>query len=188
VTDLIALSGEFLEKAGYQQAESLALDDRRGRLYEDRFGTVCVAVFPTWQDLEGEWPDVYGELLEVVSENIPASDSKVWETYLVMLTPDLISPAQESTATSIRYDMRRARKIVATGDELHHASDVERVLRPLLPLEPSALADGEESSLDLLSGLIASPSVPSAAVEVAVTAFKNGQAIVTSLHDWLSSE
>ena len=186
VTQMIALSHEFLANAGYEQATTAEFGSGNGRIYEDRYGLVCVAVFGSWAELAATWPDLFGDLVELVSESIPSSDAKVWETYLVMLTPDRLSAKERPVASAIRYDMRRVRKIVATGDEIQQVSDIERVLRPLLPLQPLA-ADSttSESALDLLPGLLGSDKLPTIAVNAAVYAFKDGAAIVTALDQWV---
>lgn len=185
VTELWALSEDVLLRSGYVQARNIELDSGRGRLFEDRYGLVCVSVFPTWADLAGEWPDMFGELVELVSTRVPATDAKSWETYLVLLTPDLIPRGEESIAAAIRYDMRRVRKMVATGAEMQASHDVERFLRPLLPLEPpTPLSSEDASALDLLPELLAAPNLPAAAVSVVVDAFKDGRAVITALDQW----
>lgn len=187
VTQMVALSDEFLTGAGYEHAVGTELGSGNARLYEDRFGFVCVAVFGSWSELAAGWPDVFGELVELVSERVPASDAKVWETYLVMLTPDRISTEERTVASAIRYDMRRVRKIVGTGDEIRQVADIERVLRPLLPLRPMAIDSAQtESALDLLPDLLDSSDVPGAAVTAAVDAFKDGAAVVTALDEWIA--
>jgi len=189
VTELYALSREVLIEAGYSQGTLSELGSGRGRLFEDMYGLVCVAVFRTWTELINDWPDVFGELVDLVSVRVPATDAKSWETYLVMMTPDAVPTEEHGSVSAIRYDMRRVRKLVATGDELRGASDVERVLRPLLPLHPIALPIGEDSSaLDLLPGLLASQSLPVDAIVSAVHAFKNGQAVITALDGWAAEQ
>lgn len=185
VTELWALSEEVLVRSAYTKAQSVELDSGRGRLFEDRYGLVCIAVFPTWADLAAGWADVFGELVELVSTRVPATDAKSWESYLVLLTPDLVARADEAAAAAIRYDMRRVRKLVATGAELRTSSDVERFLRPLLPLEPpTPPSDVDASALDLLPGLLAAPNLPADAISVAVDAFKDGRAVITALDEW----
>jgi hypothetical protein len=80
--------------------------------------------------------------------------------------------------------MTRVRKLVASGSELQTLSDVERVLRPLLPLEPESADLNVSSALDLLPDLLQSEQVPRDAVVAAIDAFRTSASVIDALHAW----
>ena len=118
------------------------------RLYEDPYSVVSLIVYEAWSELASSWTDAQAELVELMSAYMTSADPKSWEGYLVLLTPGSASGDEVQSLSSIRYDISRVRKLVATGDELKQISDVERTLLPLLPLEaaPSGNGEGDRSS------------------------------------------
>ncbi|CAN5532417.1 hypothetical protein BH24ACT24_BH24ACT24_00520 [soil metagenome] len=115
-----------------------------------------------------------------------SADPKSWEGYLVLLTPGSASGDEVQSLSSIRYDISRVRKLVATGDELKQISDVHRTLLPLLPLEAAPTGDGDGSVLDLLPSLLASQGIDAGAVKSIIDAFAAQQPLVESLHEYRS--
>jgi hypothetical protein len=184
-TDLLAAVSEYLPGGGYQRIE----DARRGdwptesvRLFEDAYGIVAVVVYDTWGDLLSAWVDAQDALVRLMSKHISKSDAKAWDGYLVLLTPGVMASDTRNEATKIRYDTTRVRKLLAAGDDLKSLTDVERVLLPLLPLEPELEFDRQESALDMLPSLLSSKGVPEDAVRVVIEAYSKQQALVERLH------
>lgn len=121
-----------------------------------------------------------------MSAYMTSADPKSWEGYLVLLTPGSASGDEGQSLSSIRYDISRVRKLVATGDELKQIRDVERTLLPLLPLEAAPSGDGEGSVLDRLPSLLAGQGIDAGAVESIIDAFAAQQPLVESLHEYRS--
>lgn len=152
LTDLIAAASEVLKGAGYEQVSRRfqAWDTPASRLFEDGYNIVGLVAFETCGALLREWPDRQGSLVEVISKHVGRQESKSWDGYLVLLTPGA-APSEGSEIETVRYNTTRLRKLVATGEELVGAIDVERLLRPLLPLGPAQAITSGASALDLAS-------------------------------------
>src|ERR1043166_8123333 len=134
-TDLIAASSRVLETGGYKsiRQDYPDWDTTSARLFEDEYNVVGIAVFTTCAELLRSWADLQGSLVDVISRRVGRTESKAWDGYLVLLTPG-IAPSGDPDVEEIRRDPTGLRKLVATGDDLTSASDVERLLLLLLPL------------------------------------------------------
>jgi hypothetical protein len=99
----------------------------------------------------------------------------------VLLTPGL-APSETDAIEGVRYNTTRLRKLVGTGDDLKLPTDVERVLRPLLPLHPERASLGQESALDLLPKLLAAAEIPEEITRVLVDAFRQQSPLLEQLH------
>jgi hypothetical protein len=155
-TDLIATASQALLDGGYRRIpEKFAeWDTPTSRLFEDEYSVVGIVAFDTCSELLKSWPDLQGKLVDVISGHIGRQEAKSWDGYLVLLSPGL-APSNIQEIDIIRSNTTRLRKIVATGDDLRTATDVERTLRPLLPFgyEHSNVTQG--SVLELLPNLLA---------------------------------
>lgn len=182
-TDLIASSVSVLEGGGYQPIRTgfPEWSTATTRLFEDTYNVVGLAVFTTCADLLRSWADLQGSLVDVISRQVGQAENKAWDGYLVLLTAG-IAPSGDADIEAIRYDTTRLRKLVATGDDLSVAGDVERLLRPLLPLrtEPGALA--QSSALDLLPNLLAERGIDRGTTTVLVKAFMEQRPLLEALH------
>lgn len=186
-TELIAAATEFLVGGGYSQVPSDVCEpyDLAGaRVFEDPYGVAAIVIFDTWEDLASTWPDYQSGLVDLMSSYVPSVEPKAWEAYLVLLTPGGLGDTAHAQAGAIRYDMTRVRKLVEAGAELRTLSDLERVLRPLLPLQPEVLSAESASALDLLPDLVSSDDLPEDAVRIAIEAFKASKPIVDALYQW----
>lgn len=185
-TGLLAASTDFLARAGYAPIPDEMLErfnSERARAFEDAYGVVLVAVYDTWDQLSTSWPDDQGGLVDLLSAYVPREEAKTWEGYLVLLTPGGDSEEAEVEANQIRYNMTRVRKLVGIGSEMNTLADLERVLRPLLPIQIAPIAAQSESVLDLLPNLLATDSLPESLVREAISAFSKSRAIVEALHE-----
>lgn len=182
-TDLIATASEVLLEGGYKQINGQFPDwgTPSSRLFEDEYGIVGVAIFETCKELLQTWPDVQAALVDVISRHVGSQESKSWDGYLVLLTPGL-APSERDALEAVRYDTTRLRKLVATGDDLKLSTDVERVLRPLLPLRLERANIGQESALDLLPRLLAAQKVPERITTLLVDAFRQQSPMLELLH------
>jgi hypothetical protein len=157
------------------------------RLFEDEYNVVAVAVFTTCAEMVRSWPDLQGSLVDAISRHVGRAESKSWDGYLVLLTAG-IAPSGESDIEAIREDTARLRKLVATGEDLNGASDVERLLRPLLPLRTGLGPIRQESALDLLPDLLAGRGISRETTKVLVTSFIDQKPLMEALHRHRGSE
>ena len=184
--ELIAAVSENLEAGGYKRIEASRLESvvaGRGRYYEDPLGVVSVVVYETWAELADTWSEDQGRLVELMSKYMSRSDAKSWDGYLVLLCPGS-PPAQEAvTIEGIRNDVTRVRKLIAVGEELGSLSDLERLILPLLPLEPAGELETVDSTLDLLPELLGKRGISEADVQALLAAFREQQPLVEAIHD-----
>ena len=182
-TDLIAAASRTLINAGYKQIKGRGedWDTPTTRLFEDVYAVVGIVVFETCTELLETWPDLQASLVDVISRHIGKEESKSWDGYLVLLSPG-IAPSERFAIDDIRYNTTRLRKLVATADDLKNSTDVERILRPLLPLPQEPANLGQESSLDLLPRLLASLDIPEEATQVLIDAFREQSPLLERLH------
>ena len=180
---LIAKAAALLGTAGYKQVEGIApeWESATRRLFEDPYNVVGVAVLDTCATLIATWPDLQASLVDVITKYVSSTDGKAWDGYLVLLTPS-VAPSEHRGLDEIRYNTARLRKLVATGEELAADADVERVLRPLVPLNIGAGTVEEDATLALLPQLLSERGVPTAQTEAVVRAFGEGASLMERIH------
>lgn len=182
-TDLIAAVSQVLTAGGYQQIPRRfrEWDTPTSRLFEDEYNVVGIVVFDTCSELLRTWPDLQGSLVGVISQHVGQAESKSWDGYLVLLTPGL-APSEDVEIEAVRYNTTRLRKLVATGNDLRIPTEVERVLRPLLPLGQVRPNLTQESALDLLPKLLADQGIPRETTQLLVEAFRDQSPLLERLH------
>lgn len=182
-TDLIAVASQTLSACGYRQIRKrfLEWDTPTSRLFEDEYNVVGIVVFDTCAELLRTWPDHQGSLVDLISRHVSQGESKTWDGYLVLLTPGL-APSGDREIVAIRYNTTRLRKIVATGDDLRTATEVERVLLPLLPLDQDQVRLTTGSVLDILPKLLADKGIPEETTRLLVEAFRDQSPLLERLH------
>lgn len=185
VLEITAIATHLLEDGGYKPVDQTrtGLPPFKARLFEDPYGIVALEVFETVSDLISDWTEVQGALVDVITSAVGQGEAKAWDGYLLLMSPGLADTTDESRVEDIRSDTVRVRKIIATGRDLASATDVERVLLPLLPLGPELrLVYTEEGTvLDLLPEILAKRGVPRAATESVVAAFKAQKPLLESM-------
>jgi hypothetical protein len=188
-TDLIAAASQVLLEGGYRQINGQFPEwgTPTSRLFEDEYSVVGIAIFETCKELLQTWPDAQALLVDVISRHVGSQESKSWDGYLVLLTPGL-APSESAALEAVRYDTTRLRKLVATGDDLKLPTDVERVLRPLLPLRPERASLVQQSALDLLPRLLAAQQIPEEVTRVVVDAFRQQSPLLEELHQQRGEE
>jgi hypothetical protein len=182
-TDLIAASSSVLEAGGYQPIRNgfPEWNTTSTRLFEDKYNVVGIAVFTTSAELLSSWADLQGALVDVISRHVGQTESKAWDGYLVLLTTG-IAPSSDAEIEGLRYDTTRLRKLVATGEDLSAAGDVERLLRPLLPLRTAQVSIAQGTALDLLPGLLAEQGINAKTTEALVKSFIEQEPLMDALH------
>lgn len=160
----------------------LGLPRERCLLAEDRYGVVAVAVYPTWSELQSDWTNLQGALVEEMTKRMDPTEPKVWDGYLVLLT-GAETPKGPEGLSGITEDTARVRKLAAAGENLQTLKDVERVLLPLMPIDAKASeAFANAALIDYLPELLVGRGVEPTAADVVVRAFKERQPIVETLH------
>lgn len=182
-TNLLAAASEVLAVGGYQQIVGRFSEWQTptSRLFEDEYNVVAIVVFDTCEELLQAWPDLQGSLVELISRHVGKEEPKSWDGYLVLLTPGL-APSQDAEIEAVRYNTTRLRKLVATGEDLRSPTDVERVLRPLLPLGQEQAKLSQQSALDLLPKLLADQGIPEQTTRLLVDAFREQSPLLERLH------
>ena len=182
-TELIAAASQLLINGGYQHISHRfeKWDTSTSRLFEDEYNVVGIGIFDTCGELLQAWPDLQGSLVDVISSQVGHEEGKSWDGYLVLLTPSVAS-SESAGLEAVRYNTTRLRKLVATGDELQSTTDVERVLRRLLPLSQESANLSQESALDLLPKLLADQGIPKKTTQLIVDAFRNQSPLLERLH------
>lgn len=187
ITNLMAAASEALESVGFREVDETAFEDWEAalvRVYEDEYCIVCVAIYETWWDLFLQWTFVQAHLSDLISKNIERTDPKVWEGYLVLLTPSVVPTIDREKAISIQRDTRRVRKLFADGGELRRIDDVNRILLPLMPLEERD-AQLPQNILDTLPNLLAKHGVDLEVAQVAIAAFRSQRPIIPEINAFI---
>lgn len=186
-TEILAAATEQFATAGYRRIDPSGenWDLSNSRLFEDRFGLVGLVVFETWAQLVEGWPEAQGLLVDVISRHASRSNPKAWEGYLVLLTPGVRGQAGKEDWTSIRYNTRRIRKFVASGEELRSIGDVRATIAPLLPFETHAgTATLDESVLDMIPDLLLEThGIPRELSRRMVRAFDGRRNLMQEIHE-----
>lgn len=183
-TGLLAKATAELKSGGYRVVSEGggAWGSGSSRLFEDAYNIVGIVVFETCGDLLDSWPDQQEALVKIISRDINESEAKAADGYLVLLTRGK-APSERERVKEVRYDMSRLRKLVATGEELDKDSDVERVLRPLMPLRPEEATPSSDSSLWVLPELLAEQRFPKPHTQALIDAFLNERPLMEALHE-----
>lgn len=186
-TSLAAAAADGLERAGYKVAATEgAWHASWGRVYEDPYSIVAVAVFETWGALQDQWLALQSALAGLIAENFAKAEPKAWEGYLVLLTPSIVPSEFRAEATDIRRNTQHVRKLLGTGDEMATLSDVDRVLLPLLPLPETEGGEAPANALTLLPAILSEQGISQDAVETVVQAFTSQQPLLEHLHERLA--
>lgn len=181
VTELIAAATSVLEAGGYSVREGFPdWGGKSTRLFEDEYNIVGVGVFATCNDLQQSWGRLQGTLVDTISARVGQNEGKAWDGYLVLLTPGF-APSEDADLDSIRQDTKRLRKLVATGLDLQSSGDVDRTLRPLLPLRFDQITANNASVLDRLPDLLDSQGIDCRSTEALVDAFREQKPLMESL-------
>lgn len=162
------------------------------RLYEDRFSIVGCFYFDSFTSLSNNWLDAQDLLVSVLSANLPQGDAKSWDGYLVLLTNGSVSRNQALKLTEIRFNTRRVRKVVITGDDLRVRDGTDmlpqlrRNLGPVLPLTIQ-VQPRPTDPLSSVAERLSHSAARTGQVAAVLEAYRKGKPLVTALHDHLES-
>jgi hypothetical protein len=163
------------------------------RAYEDIYSIVGVWSFDTFDELSSSWLEAQDAVIRLVSSNVISTDSKSWDGYVVLCTPD--SPGRERAAlvSHIRGDTRRIRKLVLAGDDLEGVTNdllpavVRNAIAPVLNLHLAA-ASGGTDPLASLSERVGGDEKTRALIELAISAYENESPTLPEIYERIKSE
>jgi hypothetical protein len=181
-TQLMATASTTLTRGGYRPIETglPAWNTPTTRLFEDEYNIVGIVVFETCAELVRMWPDYQGELVTVMSKHLGRNESKSWDGYLVLMTPS-VAPSEDVEVHEIRQNTNFLRKLVGTGDNLVTSIDVERLLRPLLPIRLRNTTVEPRSVFDLLPDLLQREGITSSTTEAVLLAYREQRPLMEAL-------
>jgi hypothetical protein len=181
-SQVLAAAAEGLSQSGYFEVPSPHVNDGLSRVFEDSYGVVMVQVFESWPALTDGWPQAQGALVELLSSVLLQPEAKAWEGYLVLMTPGHAGQDRLHEVTELRYDTRRVRKIVATGESISTLRDVATALLPLLPIEAGTARTPAVGLMELLPDLLEASGVDPDVTQAAIGAFIGNRSIVEAIH------
>src|SRR5260370_10273229 len=87
--DILAAASEALVLGGYRRIADSINGKIAGsaRIFEDPYSVVQLVVYETWTDLETNWTDAQGMLVELISKYVVSTEPEAWDGSLVLLTP-----------------------------------------------------------------------------------------------------
>lgn len=159
-----------LQTAGYDMA-TRELAGHQAFLGETRYALIACVEFESWDRLDENVFDVQGALTKLAQE---APSARSWDLYVVALV--LVPPsdaADRALAERIEADTRYARKFVRIAVA---RSELDRALRPLLPLRPPADLGIGDPLLELRAELL-SLSVEDDVADRALEAFRQNETV-----------
>jgi len=186
-TQISAHAREVLQEGGYELRVPPQDWEERNEayLFEDLYSVVGLVVYGTCDELIYKWPEDQGTLSSAISEHIGRGEAKAAEGYLVLLTSGRPAQDDHETLTKIRYDTSHVRKLVATGETLEMKNDVERALRPLLPLRVEQSRSEVSSGLGQLQELLdVNPKATGALIE----AYQEQTSLLKALKKYVRSQ
>jgi hypothetical protein len=152
------------------------------RLFEDEVCFVAVCTFLDWPALSVAWHDAQEVLGTLIGGRVAAFDPKTWDGYLVLGVGQTLTPNDRAEAVSIRYDTRRARKIVISGDEVLSVSALELALMPVRPmLVATATPDARDPLAELLEHMRRTSTEPDG-IEQLLDSYRRGRLLIEDLH------
>lgn len=127
----------MLETAGYGVV--FRSGEHEHLLFEDSslLGLVCLC--PSGDFIIDNWRQLQDGFLRETAQALRSSPEKAWNTYLVLLTAEVVSQTTLRKMAAIEEDFGAMRKIVTSG--VLTAQDVEHALGPLLPLRSVTVPD-----------------------------------------------
>ncbi|HMP71365.1 MAG TPA: hypothetical protein PKA76_18595, partial [Pirellulaceae bacterium] len=171
---------ELMASNGYAPANDVSIkciDDQNQRIFEDEFSVVAAVYYEDWRNLIESWHESQASFVELISEKLTSADRKAWDSYLVLLTTSLVPLNESHVIHDIRYDTRRVRKLLATGDQLKDLDDLEDAFLPLLPIRKQVDGIKNENVLNRLPDVIADARLDKNLVREVVDAFLNQEPI-----------
>ena len=148
--------------------------------------TICASVgfvyYPTSVELEVNWLNAQGLLVEKMSEHIRRSDPKAWDGYLTLFTLDEFPNAD--AVARIENDTSRLRKLVATGRELKTIASVERSLLPVLPFNAAANGGDPVGLLDRIPAMLEDLGIERPLADAAIESFQQNRSPLEGIESW----
>ena len=185
MTEMLSAAKKTMRDNGFMEVTACdlkAIDSANYGLFEDAYSLVAIVVCETWSDLFKDWADVQASFVDLISSHFSRDDSKAWDCYLLLWTPDLVPLDKSDDHRAIRYDTGRVRKLISTGAEIRNLADVPLALIPLLPITESISSSTNDDVLDRLPTLLEIKELPKQTIRSAVEAFQQSESLVEAIH------
>jgi hypothetical protein len=180
---VLAEATAVLEAGGYRTTDPPESWPASARVFEDPYGIVALHVYDTWEQLETDWTDAQGLLVDLISSHVRKAEPKAWEGYLVLFTVGQVVEANNQVLVDLRYDTNRVRKLVAAAEDLESLTDVRTALLALLPLHIDESTSPGDRLLGHLPELLAEEGIDRDVTEVAIDAFAHNQSVMQRLYE-----
>lgn len=160
---------DLLRTAGYAvQRRNLA--DKDAILAETPYALVACAEFATWEQLQEQVSDLQAAATGLAAEQ---SSARSWDVYVVALVNAPGEAHDDVIAETIEADTSYARKFVRAAVR---REDLDRALRPLLPLRGAAKLQITDPLAELRTEL-RDLDVPDDVADVAVSSFAHTEEV-----------
>jgi hypothetical protein len=161
---------DMLRDAGYD-VDVRDLAAHQAVVGETPYALVACVEFDTWKSLDEHVFDVQGALTRLAQE---APSARSWDLYVVaLILAPMSSAAERALAEMIEADTRYARKFVRVAVRL---PELDRALRPLLPLRPPAELGVGDPLIELREELL-NLNVDQDVAERALAAFRQNEEV-----------
>lgn len=180
-------AGRLLESYGYFPVPSShqfeADSNDSFNVYEDEVSLVAIVGYASWPQLTSSWLTAQDSLGRLMGERLDPGDAKSWDAYLLLVIGQSLTGRDRSEARTIRYNTRRARKIVISGDEVRGLQDLELALMPVRPITPQeTLAANEDPLVDLRRQV--ADDRGGQVIDRLLGAYRESRPLVETLHEW----
>lgn len=160
--------------------------------FEDEYSVIAVWTFTSVEELVAGWGAAQDHVVDLLGENVIATDPKAWDGYLILLAMDGVPEGLVAELSNIRSDTRRVRKLVLTADDLPRriadplelAPHVRRTLGPVLDLDLDS-TPGRTDPLSSLPTRIAGSLDSTTHLDAVITAYETGDSPLEALHSRL---
>lgn len=156
---------------------------------EDNYSIIAFWPYESVSALVGGWGEAQESLSQLVSSALPSTDSKAWETYLVLCVPEAVAPYFQSQVNLIRADMQRSRKLIVAIDgpqdgisSIPRSIRLRRAVAPLVGLQVENMGRARDPLVGLTGKLDLSDSSRES-LEVAIRSYTLGRPIVETMHN-----
>ena len=135
-----------LQEASFDVADA-SVDHGRAAIFENDTILGFAFFYDTAADLVLSWAADADALIATRRFQLKAAGNKAWNTYVLLLAAQRLSPTEIVTLSLIEEDLAGYRKI-ARGS-CSDSADLYRALLPLLPVQSAPILDAVDSKLEV---------------------------------------
>lgn len=139
-------SSELLKEAGYS-AEQAHIGKREALVFEGDTVLGFLFVYDSSADLMKSWSSDSDMAISTYQFGLRKSGTKAWNTYLILLTPELPDYGRAVSLGAIEEDLSGTRKIAKAG--IRDLTDLGAALLPLLPLQSAPRLEAVDMRMEI---------------------------------------